>query len=136
VAENETIGEPVAFKVLNKHKIRKLGMQEKVKREIKAMKKLQHPHIVSLYQAINTPSDIFLALELATGGDLYDRICSQGKVSLKLSFPVLINLFFSLVVIVGRIRSQAPVPLTDICVNIQSQQRSRSSRLKVGKFAF
>ena len=40
VAENETIGEAVAFKVLNKHKIRKLGMQEKVKREVKAMKKL------------------------------------------------------------------------------------------------
>ena len=49
VAINETIGEPVAFKILNKLKIRKLGMQEKVKREVKAMKKLQHPHIVSLY---------------------------------------------------------------------------------------
>ena len=81
VAENETIGEPVAFKVLNKHKIRKLCMQEKVKREVKAMKKLQHPHIVCLYQVIDTQSDIFLALELATGGDMYDRICSQGKVS-------------------------------------------------------
>ena len=40
MAENETIGEPVALKVLNKQKIRKLGMQEKVKREVKAMKKL------------------------------------------------------------------------------------------------
>lgn len=81
VAINETIGEPVAFKILNKLKIRKLGMQEKVKREVKAMKKLQHPHIVSLYQVIDTHSDIFLALELASGGDMYDRICSHGKVS-------------------------------------------------------
>jgi len=40
VAVNETIDEPVAFKILNKNKIRKLGMQEKVKREVKAMKKL------------------------------------------------------------------------------------------------
>ena len=82
VAENETIGEPVAFKILNKNKIRKLGMQEKVKREVKAMKKLWHPHIVCLYQVINTNSDIFLALELATGGDMYDRISTHGKVSL------------------------------------------------------
>ena len=81
MAENETIGEPVALKVLNKQKIRKLGMQEKVKREVKAMKKLQHPHIICLYQVIDIPSDIFLVLELATGGDLYDRICTQGKVS-------------------------------------------------------
>lgn len=40
LAVNETIDEPVAFKILNKNKIRKLGMQEKVKREVKAMKKL------------------------------------------------------------------------------------------------
>ena len=81
VALNETINERVAFKVLNKHKIRQQGMQEKVKREVKAMKKLQHPHIVCLYQVIDTHSDIFLVLELATGGDLYDRILSRGKVS-------------------------------------------------------
>ena len=48
-ATNETLGELVAFKILNKHKIKKLGMQEKVKREIKAMKKLHHPHIICLY---------------------------------------------------------------------------------------
>ena len=40
VAINETIDTPVAFKVLNKNKVRKLGMQERVKREIKCMKKL------------------------------------------------------------------------------------------------
>lgn len=55
-------------------------MQEKVKREVKAMKKLQHPHIINLYQVINTNSDIFLVLELATGGEMYDRIATQGKV--------------------------------------------------------
>ena len=73
----------MAFKILNKNKIRKLGMQEKVKREVKAMKKLWHPHIVCLYQVINTNSDIFLAMELAKGGDMYDRICTNGKVSVK-----------------------------------------------------
>ena len=80
-ATNETLGELVAFKILNKHKIKKLGMQEKVKREIKAMKKLHHPNIICLYQVLDTSSDIFLALELATGGELYDRITSHGKVS-------------------------------------------------------
>ena len=81
MAVNETIDEAVALKVLNKRKVCKLGMQEKVKREVKAMKKLQHPHIICLYQVIDTTSDIFLALELANGGDMYDRICTHGKVS-------------------------------------------------------
>ena len=53
-----------------------------MKREIKAMKKLHHPHIICLYQVLDTSSDIFLALELATGGELYDRITSYGKVSI------------------------------------------------------
>lgn len=74
VAINETIDAPVAIKVLNKNKIRKLGMQDRVKREIKMMKKLQHPHIISLYQVIDTPSDIFLVLELASAGTLFDHI--------------------------------------------------------------
>ena len=125
MAENETIGEPVAFKVLNKHKIRKLGMQEKVKREVKAMKKLQHPHIVCLYQVIDTQSDIFLALELAAGGDLYDRICSHGKVSLVDTIVANLNFSQNLILIndvaAERAREQAPVPLTDIRVSFQSQ---------------
>ena len=81
VAVNETLNEPVAFKILNKHKIRKLGNQKKVKLEVKVMKKLQHPHIVCLYQVIDTHSDIFLVMELASGGDLCERINQHGKVS-------------------------------------------------------
>ena len=49
-------------------------MQDRVKREVKIMKKLQHPHIIYLYQVIDTPSDIFLVLELAKGGGMYDLI--------------------------------------------------------------
>jgi len=71
----------VALKILNKHKIRELRMEEKVKREINALKLLQHPHIICLYQVINWKTDYFLVLELASGGDMYDRILEQGKVS-------------------------------------------------------
>ena len=80
VAQNSSFGEPVALKILNKHKIRELRMEEKVKREINALKLLQHPHIICLYQVINWKTDYFLVLELASGGDMYDRILEQGKV--------------------------------------------------------
>ena len=81
VATNDTIGAPVALKILNKQKITKLGMQEKVKREVKIMKKLQHPHIVYLYHVIDTPTDIFLVIELAKGRDMHTVINKHGKVS-------------------------------------------------------
>ena len=56
-------------------------MSAKVKREIKAMKELQHPHIIALYQVIDGPSDIFLVMELAQGGDLYEHLLERGCVN-------------------------------------------------------
>ena len=73
------LGEPVAFKIINKRKARENQMVEKVKREINAMKMLQHPHIICLYQVIDWTTDYFLVLEHASGGDMFDRINSQGK---------------------------------------------------------
>ena len=81
VAKNTITGNSVAIKQLNKRKVRKQGMSAKVKREIKAMKELQHPHIIALYQVIDGPSDIFLVMELAQGGDLYEHLLERGCVN-------------------------------------------------------
>lgn len=79
VAQNETLeGFEMAVKVLNKHKIRKHGLHDKVKQEINSMKSLNHPNIIRLFQVIDTPSDIFLVMELATGGDIFERILKHG----------------------------------------------------------
>lgn len=83
------------MKVLNKRKVRQLGMQDKVKREVKAMRGIEHPHVVSLIQVIDTPADIFLVLELAAHGDLYDKIINSGRVS-NLTFDLCLKLLFLL----------------------------------------
>lgn len=38
------------------------------------MKLVQHPHVVRLYEVIDTQTKLYLILELADGGDLYDYI--------------------------------------------------------------
>lgn len=38
------------------------------------MKLVQHPNVVRLYEVIDTNSKLYLILELADGGDLYDYI--------------------------------------------------------------
>lgn len=38
------------------------------------MKLVQHPNVVRLYEVIDTHSKLYLILELADGGDLYDYI--------------------------------------------------------------
>lgn len=38
------------------------------------MKLVQHPHVVRLYEVIDTATKLYLILELGDGGDLYDYI--------------------------------------------------------------
>jgi serine/threonine protein kinase len=57
-------------------------MLNKIRREIKVMKLLSHPNIIKLYGFIDTPSNLFIILEYAEGGDLYELISARGKVLL------------------------------------------------------
>ena len=54
---------------------------EKVRREIKTSRKFNHPHIIKHFEFIDTPSDIFIVLEYAANGELYDYISKREKVS-------------------------------------------------------
>lgn len=41
---------------------------------IRCMRRVQHPNVVRLYEVIDTPTTLYLVMELAEGGDLYDYI--------------------------------------------------------------
>ena len=56
-------------------------MYEKVKREIKVLRMFNHPHIIKHYEFIDTPSDIFMVIEYASGGELFDLISRTDRVS-------------------------------------------------------
>ncbi|KAK4323534.1 hypothetical protein Pmani_005767 [Petrolisthes manimaculis] len=72
----------VAIKILNRRTIKNLDMVSKIKREITILKLFRHPHIIKLYQVISTPTDIFMTMEYASGGELFDYIKQKGKISL------------------------------------------------------
>eukprot|EP00871_Galdieria_phlegrea_P004222 jgi/Galph1/4800/GphlegSOOS_G3480.1 len=54
-------------------------MDEKVKREIRILKLFNHPHVVRLYEVIDTPSDVFVITEYISGGELFDYIVERGR---------------------------------------------------------
>lgn len=74
-------GLKVAIKILNKAKIKSMDMTEKVRREINILKMCTHPHIIRLYEVIDTPSDFFVVMEHVSGGELFDYIVSKGRLA-------------------------------------------------------
>jgi len=81
LAEHQLTGHKVAVKILNRARIRQLDMDEKVRREIKILKLFYHPHIIRLYEVIYTPTDIYMVMEFVPGGELFDFIVSNGRLS-------------------------------------------------------
>jgi MAP/microtubule affinity-regulating kinase len=52
---------------------------QKLYREVRIMKSLHHPHIIKLYEVIETKNTVFLVMEYCSGGELYDYLVVHGK---------------------------------------------------------
>ena len=50
-----------------------------VRREIKILRLFMHPHIIRLYEVIETPSDIYVVMEYVKSGELFDYIVEKGR---------------------------------------------------------
>ncbi|VDL96835.1 unnamed protein product [Schistocephalus solidus] len=48
-------------------------------REAAIMRALDHPNLIKLYELVEDSEQIFLAMQLAEGGELFDRIIKRGK---------------------------------------------------------
>ena len=64
----------VAVKILEKSKIVDVADVERVSREIHILKIVQHPQVVQLYEIIETQKKLYLIMEYASGGELFDYI--------------------------------------------------------------
>ncbi|KAM7510088.1 hypothetical protein LguiB_008963 [Lonicera macranthoides] len=79
IAEHALTGHKVAIKILNRRKIKNMDMEEKVRREIKILRLFMHPHIIRLYEVIETPTDIYVVMEYVKSGELFDYIVEKGR---------------------------------------------------------
>lgn len=80
-AQNTETGETVAIKVMEKSTILKHKMVDQIKREISIMKIVRHPYIVRLHEVLAGRTKIYIVLEFVTGGELFDKIVHQGRLS-------------------------------------------------------
>jgi 5'-AMP-activated protein kinase catalytic alpha subunit len=56
---------------------------ERISREIKILKKLHHPNVVQIYEIIETERDLYLVMEFASGGELFELIVQNQRLKEK-----------------------------------------------------
>ena len=73
----------VAVKILEKSKITEEADVERVSREIKILKMIRHPNIIQMYEIIETPKKLYLIMEYASGGELFNYIVDNTRLKEK-----------------------------------------------------
>jgi 5'-AMP-activated protein kinase catalytic alpha subunit len=69
----------VAIKILEKDKITEVNDIERVAREIHILKIVRHPHIIQMYEIIETPYRLYIIMEHCCNGELFNYITSKTK---------------------------------------------------------
>ena len=69
----------MAVKILEKAKITDTADVERVAREIHILKLIRHPNIIQLYEIIETQKALYLIMEYASGGELFDYIVANTR---------------------------------------------------------
>ncbi|KYN37548.1 Serine/threonine-protein kinase SIK3 [Trachymyrmex septentrionalis] len=70
----------VAIKIIDKTKLNEENLA-KIFREVHIMKRLRHPHIIRLYQVMETEKMIYLVTEYAPGGEIFDHLVRNGRMA-------------------------------------------------------
>eukprot|EP00262_Sarcandra_glabra_P004072 TRINITY_DN1505_c0_g1_i1.p1 TRINITY_DN1505_c0_g1~~TRINITY_DN1505_c0_g1_i1.p1 ORF type:complete len:511 (-),score=69.23 TRINITY_DN1505_c0_g1_i1:299-1831(-) len=78
LAQHVLTGHKVAIKILDRQMITDLE-SEKVRREIKILRLFAHPHIIRLYEVIETRTNIYVVMEYMKSGELFYHITEKGK---------------------------------------------------------
>lgn len=70
----------VAIKIIDKTQLDAVNL-EKIYREVQIMKMLDHPHIIKLYQVMETKNMLYLVTEYAKSGEIFDYLAKHGRLS-------------------------------------------------------
>ncbi|EFC45839.1 predicted protein, partial [Naegleria gruberi] len=68
-----------AIKIIDRKMIQQENLESQLRREIAIMKLLSHRHVIRLREVLQSPSNIYIVLELVTGGELFDRIVKAKR---------------------------------------------------------
>ncbi|XP_042201194.1 serine/threonine-protein kinase MARK2 isoform X4 [Callorhinchus milii] len=82
LARHVLTGKEVAVKIIDKAQLNSSSLQ-KLFREVRIMKNLNHPNIVKLFEVIETEKTLYLVMEYASGGEVFDYLVAHGRMKEK-----------------------------------------------------
>ncbi|XP_078261056.1 serine/threonine-protein kinase MARK1 isoform X2 [Rhinoraja longicauda] len=82
LARHVLTGREVAVKIIDKTQLNPTSLQ-KLFREVRIMKILNHPNIVKLFEVIETEKTLYLIMEYASGGEVFDYLVAHGRMKEK-----------------------------------------------------
>ncbi|XP_010704990.1 serine/threonine-protein kinase MARK1 isoform X7 [Meleagris gallopavo] len=82
LARHVLTGREVAVKIIDKTQLNPTSLQ-KLFREVRIMKILNHPNIVKLFEVIETEKTLYLVMEYASGGEVFDYLVAHGRMKEK-----------------------------------------------------
>ncbi|XP_026546328.1 MAP/microtubule affinity-regulating kinase 4-like isoform X3 [Notechis scutatus] len=82
LARHILTGREVAIKIIDKTQLNPTSLQ-KLFREVRIMKGLNHPNIVKLFEVIETEKTLYLVMEYASAGEVFDYLVSHGRMKEK-----------------------------------------------------
>ncbi|KAL3873885.1 hypothetical protein ACJMK2_036964 [Sinanodonta woodiana] len=82
LAKHVPTGREVAIKIIDKTQLNPSSLQ-KLFREVRIMKMLDHPNIVKLFEVIETEKTLYLVMEYASGGEVFDYLVAHGRMKEK-----------------------------------------------------
>uniref|UniRef100_A0A673AEV7 non-specific serine/threonine protein kinase n=1 Tax=Sphaeramia orbicularis TaxID=375764 RepID=A0A673AEV7_9TELE len=83
-------GQEYALKIIDK--ARCCGKEHLIENEVAVLRRVRHPSIIQLVEVDETPTQLFLVMELVKGGDLFDAITSSTKYSERDASAMVFNL--------------------------------------------
>uniref|UniRef100_A0A672RPK5 MAP/microtubule affinity-regulating kinase 3 n=1 Tax=Sinocyclocheilus grahami TaxID=75366 RepID=A0A672RPK5_SINGR len=82
LARHVLTSKEVAVKIIDKTQLNSSSLQ-KLFREVRIMKFLNHPNIVKLFEVIETDKTLYLVMEYASGGEVFDYLVAHGRMKEK-----------------------------------------------------
>ncbi|OHT00553.1 CAMK family protein kinase [Tritrichomonas foetus] len=97
LAQRKDNGDQVAIKIIKKSQFDvKPDMQKKIRREIALMRLLDHPHLLKLIEVCESPRHLYMVLEYASNGELFDFLVLRKKLEPSIALEFFRQLIYGL----------------------------------------